>query len=420
MPRAEHTGTPLQEVLLSGGVLDDSVATRPAGSEPPPVSEPPDSDSSAQTLLFPEQKKIGEWLSNAEGGPSKWCYAGYGLCALTGLVGLLALPACSRSQFPGSKPLLYVTGLLAGLACTALGLAVYSARVALCAGGKLHELRAGEVTVSEEDTAFNARWRNVLLALSTLSVLPFGVFFIASGVLELRPLFVPGSAPTIYRTFVVLGGLVFCTVVPTIYSGWWASMRTASCLCRAAAIEAKENAKITSPKDEEEWEAKVNQKALALPKKFELLSDGWSFGLLGMGSAAWLVALAQFTLAINVPLMKQEDTYQGFHPGTGRAVWLAFMVIFASLPFPLAYDIAGTSTSCDELMDTLNKARIKHGKECHLTIQCLETALKQLVRRPSLRASPFPLRRLKHARVFGTEREPRPRLRHRRHRHRQA
>ena len=55
-------------------------------------------------------------------------------------------------------------------------------------------------------------------------------------------------------------------------------------------------------------------------------------------------------------------------------------IVAALVPFPLAWDIAGTSSCCDELMAELNKARIKHGEEVHLKIHCLETALKQLVR----------------------------------------
>ena len=128
---------------------------------------------------------------------------------------------------------------------------------------------------------------------------------------------------------------------------------------------------------------KVNQPAVALVKKFEHLSDGWSGGLLGVGGAFWLVALTCFTLAINDPLMAGYDAAFGNPPGTNRIFHLTGMAALALLPFPLAVDIAGTSTCCDELMDELNQARIKHGKSCHATIQCLETALKQLVRQPS-------------------------------------
>ena len=76
-------------------------------------------------------------------------------------------------------------------------------------------------------------------------------------------------------------------------------------------------------------------------------------------------------------------------------VFLAGAAFLALLPFPIAWDIAGTSSCCDELMAELNKARIKHGEEVHLKIHCLETALKQLVRpsppRCRLPASTTPL-----------------------------
>ena len=159
------------------------------------------------------------------------------------------------------------------------------------------------------------------------------------------------------------------------FSGWRASMRTASCLCRDLATETIENARTTDPKNREEWEARVNRPALALIGKFELLSDGWSGGLAGLVGACWLIALGDFALVVNNIRMGQSP--QAFDASIFNLAMAAFCAL---LPFPLAWDIAGTSSRCDELMAELNKARIKHGEEVHLKIHCLETALKQLVR----------------------------------------
>ena len=125
--------------------------------------------------------------------------------------------------------------------------------------------------------------------------------------------------------------------------------------------------------NDEQWEAKVTQPALALREKFELLSHGWSGGLLGVTLGFWLMALAFFTLSLD-PLLDENE----------RAFLLSTVAFFALLPFPLAMDIAGTSSWCDTLMAELNEARIKHGEASHLKIHCLETSLKQLVRCPCI------------------------------------
>ena len=172
-------------------------------------------------------------------------------------------------------------------------------------------------------------------------------------------------------------GLFCFAVLPIAFSGWRASMRTASCLCRDLATETIENARTTDPKNREEWEARVNRPALALIGKFELLSDGWSGGLVGLVGALWLGALGNFAKGVEGIVVDRNEDLRD--PNNGFTL-LAFAAVCALLPFPIAWDIAGTSSRCDELMAELNKARIKHGEEVHLKIHCLETALKQLVR----------------------------------------
>lgn len=314
-----------------------------------------------KSTVFPEWKKIGALLANEAGGPSPVCYA------LQGLGVALCVLSVAFSSAKGHA-LHYISGVLYGLGCVALTLCVTSARVALMPGGKLEQLGAGQVMVSEGDAASNARWRKGLLALSVAYGVLGGPVAIGIGVFELPPVLRPGS-PVVERMIFGLTGLTTMTVAPVILNGWWASMRTASCLCRDASVEVVRDVRATDPKNEEQWEAKVTQPALALREKFELLSHGWSGGLLGGTLCNWLWALAFFTLTLD-PLLDESV----------RALFLSNCALSALLPFPLAMDIASTSSWCDTLMTELNEARIKHGKACHLNIQCLETSLKQLVR----------------------------------------
>lgn len=323
-----------------------------------------DSDA-VQSTVFPEWKKIGALLANEQGGPSPVCYALQGLFVALAVLFFLSTSALGHTLY-------YIAGVLLGLGCTALTLCVTSAHVALMPGGKLDQLGAGEVMVSEGDAASNARWRKGLLAFSALCVLLNGPLYIAVGVFKLPPLLRPDEG-VVARMCVEMFGLVSIVGAPVLFSGWWASMRTASCLCRDASIEVVKDVRATDPKDEEQWEAKVTQPALALREKFELLSHGWSGGLLGVTLFFWVFALGLFTMTLDPRVEKNI-----------RAFFLSFVAICALLPFPLAMDIAGTSSWCDTLMEELNEARIKHGETSHLKIHCLETSLKQLVRCPCI------------------------------------
>ena len=207
-------------------------------------------DSNAvKSTVFPEWKKIGALLANEGGGPSPMCYAIQGVCVALGVVDGL------KNLAHGA--LHYIVAVLSCLAFAVATLCVTSARVALMPGGKLDQLGAGEVMVSERDAASNARWRKGLLAYSVGWVLA-GLWLISSGSIH-----------------TMLFGLVHMTLGPVIFSGWWASMRTASFLCRDASIEVIKDVRATDPKDEEQWDAKVSQPALALREKFELQKSLW-------------------------------------------------------------------------------------------------------------------------------------------------
>ena len=273
--------------------------------------------------------------------------------------------------------LLYVTSALLGLAILPIGLAVPSAREALRPGGALQQLGAGEVMISAEDAASNARWRKGLLVFSSFWALS-GLLSIAGAFLELPP-FVPPGAPVVQRITTGLLGLLWCTVLPVAFSGWWASMRTASCLCRDETIETIHAIETTDPADSE-WHAAVAERALGLIPKLKLLSDGWSGGLIGLGAGVWLGVLGMFTVAINTPHCDGMDAAQGSPPGTTRATVLVLAAMLFPVPFLMALDVAHTSTYCDLLVEKLNDARIEHGPESDDKITWLETSLLRLVR----------------------------------------
>ena len=337
-----------------------------------------DSDA-VVSVFYPEQRWIGALLSTADGGFGAVYYFAQaeclGLCAIQVLA--LAPGTAAAAGLPEPNALLYVHAALMGIMSVALTFIIGSARSALRSGGALEQLKVGEVTISEKDGTTLSRWRVGVGAFSGLwvlvSLLPLAAAF------GLPPFGSPNT-PTEARVEFALRGLVICTVFPVAFSGWWASMRTASCLCRDEVIEVIHKVRTVAPTSGD-WDAAVAQPALGLIEKMKLLSDGWSGGLAGFGVFFWLGALALFTHAINAPLCEGLDAANGSPPGTQRTVSLMFVAIFTTLPFVLALDIAATSTWCDNLMEELNDSRANHGPESHLQIQWLETTLRQLVRR---------------------------------------
>ena len=360
--------------------------------------------NAAPSVLWPEQRWLGELLSTEHDGaeydvvqrstaaaddtdvlderasaPSALCHALRALCVGVGLFMALAQPSAAAESAGMAEPdgLIYVTSALFGLANALVGLVVSSAREALRPGGALQQLGAGEVMISAEDAASNARWRKGLLVFSTFWAL-LGLLNIAGAFLELPP-FVPPGAPVVQRITVGLLGLVWCTVFPVAFSGWWASMRTASCLCRDETIETIHAIETTDPADSE-WHAAVAERALGLIPKLKLLSDGWSGGLIGMGLFPWVGVLGYFTVAINTPLCDGMDAATDSPPGTTRATLLVLTAIQIPMPFLMALDVAHTSTYCDLLVEKLNDARAKYGPESNDKITWLETTLLRLVR----------------------------------------
>ena len=235
----------------------------------------------------------------------------------------------------------------------------------------------GEGLISAEEAQSNAWWRKGLLAGSANWVL-LGLPGLVAAVFELAPL-VPPGAPMETRVMFGLGGLLVSTVLPVAFSGWWASMRTASSLCRDEEIKVIHAIDTTEDPGGDEWYTAVAERALGLIPKLRVLSEGWSDGLIGFGGFFWLFALGYFTLAINVEWCAGMDATNSSPPGTQRNVALVATAIYIMLPLLLALDVAATSTYCDLLVERLNDMRAKHGPESDDKITWLETTLKQLV-----------------------------------------
>ena len=154
-----------------------------------------------------------------------------------------------------------------------------------------------------------------------------------------------------------------------------------STLARDASVEVIAKVQTTNPKDAEAWSKDVEQPALDLDRAFKTLSAGWGLGLLGTTLCIWSMALSKLTDALNTP----RNVGMAIHIGEGdknpdeyfvnHLIWMA---IITPLPLFLAHDVASTSSCADRLMDTLNEARMEHGKEADVAITWLERSLSNL------------------------------------------
>ena len=213
-----------------------------------------DTDAEASAVPW-EQRKIGELLSDAEGGPSPLFR---GMQLVVALVPIL-IPVrvdgwAAEANMERPNELLWLNMFVFACAFWLLLPALGSARVALRPGGPLEQLGAGEQKISVSDANRLKLLRVGLWALSALSA-AYGLSFVVQALTGrrrrrlvnlmgesegLRGWFQtgPGSViPAGERVYMVLMGVEFMTVVPIIFVGWWGSMGTACCLCRDKAIE---------------------------------------------------------------------------------------------------------------------------------------------------------------------------------------
>eukprot|EP01052_Picozoa_sp_SAG31_P043269 SAG31_NODE_7154_length_1772_cov_1.843395_1_plen_236_part_10 len=221
------------------------------------------------------------------------------------------------------------------------------------------------------------RFRKFFLGYSASAVL-YGLALIAAGIFD-QPLYpdIIGLAaldtvsPMAKAICTVIIGCYFAMFLPLFCIGWCFSNQIASTSTMRATAEVAENIRSTDPRDDEAWQERVTQPALALCTRFKVLSDGWSGGVLASFLIGWIGSLGSFAMALSFPPDMQS----------WRLHFFVTVVTTSSLPLGLAYIMARNSLTCNLLMDELNKARMKHGAEVHIKIQWLETSLKQQVRR---------------------------------------
>lgn len=145
-------------------------------------------------------------------------------------------------------------------------------------------------------------------------------------------------------------------------------MLLASALCKTkidAVIKSLQAADV-DPLEEQGWDKNIVQPAIALVQTMQLLSAGWSGGLIGISLTSWCMAFSFFCKVVNWEYFEAADA---LHGDNRRLQFILNFVFFVSLPLLLAYDVAQTSSSCDALMDALNSVRLsacptfKHHRE---------------------------------------------------------
>ena len=344
--------------------------------------------SAAVSVVSWEQRWLGAALSSDDGSPSLGFRVLQVLVVSLSILGGATTAQNSKTAAGMEQPneLLEIFGLLTGVAYLLLVFPLGSARIALRPdSGALAQLGAGTQKISDADARSLARWRALLRAITVMFFMPglIGVVTSIRGVDGMTKV----ALPTQIRLYRANLGLCCFLVVPILFNGWWSSMSTASCLCRDSVIDAIRNvrradtsAKEQTADDSDSWEKDVAAPALALRTRLELLSEGWSSGLLGMSGFLGVFALGMFMLAINAEYCAGVDKLSGNAPGSYKHILLVLTGLFGSCALLLAKDLASTSSRCEQLVDELNTARIKTGPDLYLQQTWLIESLKELVR----------------------------------------
>ena len=346
----------IENALADGaGAKDSAVEAELAG----------DSDA-VVSVFYPEQQKIGELLSHADGRPTV-LYRGLQLVTLAGGARFALTNAANNVKFADlgeATDLLHVSALLAGVGITSFLLPLESTRVALMPGGFLQQLKVGEQKISLAAARRLARWRVLLCTLA-------GALF-ATGLLILIILIsnqMQDRAPAYGWLQKLIMVLIWLGPMPVLAAGWWPSMFTASCLCRDNVLEVIKKVRAADPTEEPLDE--VATSALALRDLLHKLSEGWGAGLLGLCSFFLSMCVSQLALALSTEWCAGVDHHKPQFAevlGSARNMIMFFVVLLAFLPLLIAMDLATTSSLCDMLMEELNSAGIRHGVEHDPTI----------------------------------------------------
>ena len=258
----------IENALADGaGAKDSAVEAELAG----------DSDA-VVSVFYPEQQKIGELLSHADGRPTV-LYRGLQLVTLAGGARFALTNAANNVKFADldeATDLLHVSALLAGVGITSFLLPLESTRVALMPGGFLQQLKVGEQKISLAAARRLARWRVLLCTLAgVLSTMGLLILIIL-----ISRQMQDGLQDNALQKLIVV--LIWLGPMPVLAAGWWPSMFTASCLCRDNVLEVIKKVRAADPTEEPLDE--VATSALALRDLLHKLSEGWGAGLLGLCS----------------------------------------------------------------------------------------------------------------------------------------
>ena len=348
-------------------------------------------DSDAVLLTVPrEQRLIGRLLSNADGRPSLLYRFAQAVAIFNAVYGVLYGPHVDASWAGMSEPnhLQRVSKTILSLTFVWALLPLESARVALQPGGFLDMLGADTTKISASAAGSVARSRVILLVVATLVFL-FGLMATAASAAGRNaPPMSSAASVGMVQLYAGATAVAAMTFAIALFVGWWSSMKLGSALVRDVSVEVIKNVQKTSPEDTKAWSKEVEAPALELNTHFKQLSAGWGMGLLGATLCLWSFSLARLTDALNTPRntglalhIGRDDmgsTGSGRGPDSFFITALVSMTLVAPLPLFLAHDIASTSSCADWLMDTLNDARIQHGKGHDTTITWLERALRNL------------------------------------------
>ena len=110
----------------------------------------------------------------------------------------------------------------------------------------------------------------------------------------------------------------------------------------------------------EEWFNTVAQPALKLDGTMRLLSKNWGRAFGGWALFWWTLSFHFFVDGMNLELAAGMDARLEWWI-SWRAVCFTFSALLLPVPLLQVYDVAQTSTSCDELMEALNATRIAFG-----------------------------------------------------------
>ena len=257
----------------------------------------------------------------------------------------------------------FVMGQALTLICTEL-------RYVLRKDGELESLGIGTTKISARAFASLEQQRK-LLRFFQLALVGNGLGWGAGGIGSLiknayENQFLPGGF-TRWGFNMVPVALFFLIEAP-LFIELALTMQVASALGSDAVLEVVHAVRKTAPSEADTWESEVVAPALALANgSVGLLSQGWSKPLALAFFGMWTMAIGVFAMML----------YMLHIWPTGSLVFSAALLGCLLMPLIMSAAVADVSTSCDDLLASINERRIEDLERGALLFQ-LETALKNL------------------------------------------